>query len=244
MSGHHDHLKIWIGLFDFCQRLDSVHTGHPYIQKHEVGHHFADAEQEFSANKLGFWLFLATEILLFGGLFVAYVVFRNMYPDMFIEAHEHLNRTMGAVNTVVLICSSLTMALAVRAAQLGQRDRQVILLLQDAFRSVALAEKLGGRIALKSDGVPFFVFEMIRGLKEGQFITQLPDGTYVESKVINEIEVPSAVKDLIEARIRDISREEREVLDVGAVLGFDFDPDLVARQGQRHGAGQLDNPCL
>ncbi|MHC4490600.1 MAG: protein kinase domain-containing protein, partial [Planctomycetota bacterium] len=89
-----------------------------------------------------------------------------------------------------------------RRTDLGRLSaREVILLLQDAFRSEALADKLGARIALKSDGVPFFVFEMIRGLKEGQFIEELPDGSYIESKVIDEIEVPSAVKDLIEARL-------------------------------------------
>ncbi|MHC4164445.1 MAG: serine/threonine-protein kinase, partial [Planctomycetota bacterium] len=116
-----------------------------------------------------------------------------------------------------------------RRAGLGRLSaREVILLLQDAFRSEALAEKLGGKIALKSDGVPFFVFEMIRGLREGQFIEQLPDGSYVESKVVEEIEVPSAVKDLIEARLKDLSDEERAVLDVGAVQGFEFDADLVA----------------
>ena len=93
--------------------------------KHHVGHHFADAQNEFSANKLGFWLFLATEILLFGGLFVAYAVFRSTFPEMFHNAHEHLNRTMGALNTVVLISSSFTMAMAVRAAQTNQRERSI-----------------------------------------------------------------------------------------------------------------------
>lgn len=100
---------------------------------HKVGHHFADAENEWSANKLGFWLFLATEILLFGGLFVAYAVFRNMYPETFHQAHHHLNRTMGAINTVVLICSSFTMAMAVRAAQTNQQRRLV------GFLAVTLA---------------------------------------------------------------------------------------------------------
>ncbi|MHC4551122.1 MAG: protein kinase domain-containing protein, partial [Planctomycetota bacterium] len=107
--------------------------------------------------------------------------------------------------------------------------REVVLLLQDAFRSEALADKLGARIALKSDGIPFFVFEMIRGLKEGQFITQLPDGSYVESRVIEKIQVPSAVKDLIEVRLKGLNKEERAILDVGAVQGFEFDPDLIAR---------------
>ena len=96
---------------------------------HHVGHHFDNAEQEFSANKFGFWLFLATEILLFGGLFVAYAVFCNMYPEMFLGAHEHLNRTMGATNTIVLITSSFTMAMAVRSAQTNQYRRQVFFIL-------------------------------------------------------------------------------------------------------------------
>jgi tetratricopeptide (TPR) repeat protein len=109
----------------------------------------------------------------------------------------------------------------------------VILLLQDALKSEKLADKLGARIALKSDGVPFFVFEMIRGLKEGQFIAELPDGSWVETKVIDEIEVPSAVRDLVEARLKDLTKEERFLLDLGAVQGFEFDPELTACATQR-----------
>ena len=93
--------------------------------KHHVGHHFADAEQEFSSNKLGFWFFLATEILLFGGMFVAYIVFRYTYPEMFMDAHHHLDRTMGAINTIVLIGSSFTMAMAVRSAQTNKQKELV-----------------------------------------------------------------------------------------------------------------------
>src|SRR5262249_51343959 len=81
----------------------------------------------------------------------------------------------------------------------------------------------------KSDGVPFFVFEMIRGLKEGQFVRQLPDGTFVETQAISDIEVPSAVRDLVEGRLRDLSDDDRAMLDVAAVMGFEFDADLVAR---------------
>jgi cytochrome c oxidase subunit 3 len=109
---------------------------------HHVGHHYADPRQEFTAAKLGFWLFLATEILLFGGLFVAYVVFRHQYPEMFMNAHHNLNRTMGATNTVVLICSSLTMALAVRAAQTNRQRALVGFLLgTQAFAFVFLVIK-------------------------------------------------------------------------------------------------------
>jgi tetratricopeptide (TPR) repeat protein len=111
-------------------------------------------------------------------------------------------------------------------ARLGAR--QVMELLKDAFRSTALAERLGGKIALKSDGVPFFVFELIRGLKEGNYIRRRPDGAYVETQVISEIQVPSAVRDLIEGRLRGISDEDRNLLDVASVQGIEFSPRLVA----------------
>src|SRR5690606_16697663 len=72
--------------------------------------------------------FLATEILMFGGLFCAYAVYRYNNPDVFRYSEHHLNTTLGAINTVVLLTSSLTMALAVRAAQLGQKTQLVVLL--------------------------------------------------------------------------------------------------------------------
>ncbi|MHC4974815.1 MAG: tetratricopeptide repeat protein [Planctomycetota bacterium] len=106
--------------------------------------------------------------------------------------------------------------------------REVAELLEGAFKSEALAEKLGMRIAKKSDGVPFFIFEMIRGLKEGRLIKQQADGTYAQTRMITDIEVPSAVKDLIEGRLRGLTRAQRAILDVGAAQGMSFDPRLVA----------------
>jgi cytochrome c oxidase subunit III len=91
-------------------------------------HHFVNAAQQRSAAKLGMWIFLATEILFFGGLFMAYGAIRYFYPGTFLAAHEYLSVPMGGLNTVVLISSSFTMALAVRAAQLGDR-RQLMALL-------------------------------------------------------------------------------------------------------------------
>jgi cytochrome c oxidase subunit 3 len=93
-----------------------------------VAHHFDTAEQQFASSKLGLWLFLVTEVLLFGGLFVAYIMFRAMYPEMFAEAHHHLNKIMGGVNTIVLICSSLSMAMAVHFVQNNDRAKAVKLL--------------------------------------------------------------------------------------------------------------------
>ena len=85
-----------------------------------VDHHFENADQQYQSAKLGMWVFLATEILFFGGLFVAYTVYRANHPEVFIFGHHFLDKNLGALNTVILICSSLTAAWAVRAAQLKQ----------------------------------------------------------------------------------------------------------------------------
>ncbi|WP_179955548.1 cytochrome c oxidase subunit 3 [Chondromyces crocatus] len=107
-----------------------------------VAHHFASADHQFSSNKMGIWLFLVTEILLFGGMFCAFAIFRNWYLGGFVEAHHHLDRVMGGINTIVLICSSLTMALAVRAAQMTSKKWVTILLgLTLAFAATFLVIK-------------------------------------------------------------------------------------------------------
>ena len=95
---------------------------------HHHAHHFASADDEFEASKQGMWIFLVTEVLMFGGLFVAYGIFRGLYPEMFHAAHKFLAVKMGALNTVVLISSSLTMALAVSSTQKGDRKKAVLFL--------------------------------------------------------------------------------------------------------------------
>jgi cytochrome c oxidase subunit 3 len=91
-----------------------AHHHHPRLQ-----HHFDDMGQQAEASTLGMWVFLVTEIMFFGGLFMAYLVYRSQSPEGFAEASHHLNVGWGATNTIVLIVSSLTMALGVRAAQTG-----------------------------------------------------------------------------------------------------------------------------
>lgn len=93
-----------------------------------LAHHFETHEQQFESGKLGMWLFLATEVLLFGGLFCAYAVYRANHPEIFVYAHQFLDKQLGGLNTLVLIFSSLTMAWAVRAAQLGERKKLITLL--------------------------------------------------------------------------------------------------------------------
>ncbi len=86
-----------------------------------LAHHFSEAEQQRESAKLGMWIFLLTEVLLFGGLFCAYAIFRSWNPDMFYNAHKFLDVKLGALNTIVLISSSVTMALAIHNIQLGKR---------------------------------------------------------------------------------------------------------------------------
>jgi cytochrome c oxidase subunit 3 len=108
-----------------------------------LAHHFDDLDQQFEASTLGMWAFLITEIMFFGGLFLGYAIYRSLYPEAFAEASRLLDYRLGAINTAVLICSSLTMVLAVRAAQLGQRRTLVIfLLLTILLGSVFLGNKV------------------------------------------------------------------------------------------------------
>ena len=97
-----------------------------------LAHHFETLPQQREANMLGMWAFLATEVLFFGGLFTVYLVFRSAYPAIFEAASQHLDLIRGAINTQVLLTSSLTMALAVRAAELRNR-RQMVLMMVITF---------------------------------------------------------------------------------------------------------------
>ena len=90
-----------------------------------LAHHFDNLEQQREAGSIGMWVFLVQEIMFFGGLFLAYAIFRAKFPEAFAAASNHLDIRLGAVNTVVLIVSSLTMALAVYYAQTGKQRVQV-----------------------------------------------------------------------------------------------------------------------
>jgi len=92
----------------------------------EVFHQYKDLAQQNESYIVGMWTFLVTEVMFFGGLFLAYIVYRWMYPDAWVAGSHHLNVPLGALNTAVLICSSLTMALAVRSAQVGSRRGQLV----------------------------------------------------------------------------------------------------------------------
>jgi len=101
---------------------ESTHEG-------ALAHHFDSYDQQREASSLGMWLFLATEVMFFGGFFLAYIVYRTRWPGDFAIASHELNVWLGGTNTAVLIASSLTMALAVRSAQLARRKATVVFLL-------------------------------------------------------------------------------------------------------------------
>ena len=86
-------------------------------------------EQQRETASLGMWVFLSTEVLFFGGLFMTYTLYRSTYPDIFAEASKSIDLTLGAINTVVLIASSLTMAMAVWASQVGKKKLITVFLI-------------------------------------------------------------------------------------------------------------------
>ena len=115
----------------------ATHEHHPKLQ-----HHFHNMAQQLEASVLGMWVFLVTEVMFFGGLFMAYLLYRTLYPEAWLAGSHELDELLGGINTVVLICSSLTMALAVRAAQVGSRKGQIVnLILTIIFGTIFLVVK-------------------------------------------------------------------------------------------------------
>jgi cytochrome c oxidase subunit III len=104
------------------------HRHHHHPHPPALAHHFEDLGQQSEAATLGMWVFLVTEVLFFGGLFTAYSIYRGWYPDAFAVSSHELDIVLGTTNTIVLITSSLTMAMAVHSAQMGQRRKLMIFL--------------------------------------------------------------------------------------------------------------------
>jgi cytochrome c oxidase subunit 3 len=140
--------------------LEHEHEGRP-----ELRHHFASELQQRNAASLGMWWFLGTEIMFFGGMFCAYLVYRRWYFPDFVVASRSLSLPIGTFNTTVLICSSLTVAMAVRAAQLGNRKMQVRMLLLTLFFGLSFIGIKGieWRDKYKEHHIPTFHYNVIGG---------------------------------------------------------------------------------
>jgi cytochrome c oxidase subunit 3 len=135
------------------------------VETHGLQEHFTDLGQQFSAAKIGMWLFLVTELLLFGGLFVGYGIMHSKHPEAFLAAHHHLDWQLGALNTVVLLASSFTMVMAVWSSSVGKRSRTTLF----------LVFTLG--LACVFLAVKFFEYshKFHEGLLPGQYYTHVGD---------------------------------------------------------------------
>lgn len=109
--------------------MASHEAGHPRA----LQHHFDTLQRQLNSDKFGMWLFLVTEILFFSGLFCWYSIYRSTHPEIFVYAHKYLDKIWGGVNTIVLICSSLTMAIAVHAAQTSKNKLLIQMLAATLF---------------------------------------------------------------------------------------------------------------
>lgn len=120
----------------------ATHDSHDHYHPPGLQHQFEDMKQQEESVSIGMWMFLVQEIMFFGGLFTAYLVFRSRFPMAFAAASNHLDAFWGGLNTLVLIVSSLTMALVVYYAQKSNRNMQVIMIvLTMIFGSVFLGVK-------------------------------------------------------------------------------------------------------
>jgi cytochrome c oxidase subunit 3 len=153
-----------------------------------LAHHFDSYRQQQSAASLGVWVFLVTEIMFFGGLFTAYVLYRSKYPEAFIAGSHQLDVTLGTINTAVLICSSLTMAMAVHSAQLG-KSRAIVgflvatIVLGSVFLGIKATEYHHKWVEHLIPGSSFHLEESHLPTSHGKPVTSnLPTGIVGESR--------------------------------------------------------------
>ena len=147
---------------------DTLPAGHdPHSDPH-LAHHFDSMETQNHASRLGMWLFLGTEVLLFAGLFLGYSVYRHFYHDTFKVASHHLNLLMGTINTVVLISSSFTVAMAYYSVKKGNNKAAIGLLIFTILCALAFLCIKGFEYHHKFEegALPgkWFHFEAMRGM--------------------------------------------------------------------------------
>jgi cytochrome c oxidase subunit 3 len=150
---------------------------HVYVPQHR--HHFETEEQQREAGSFGMWLFLLTEIMFFGGMFFAYLLYRNWYYDAFVVASNQLSVMLGGINTVILITSGFFMALAVWAAEVRKKNLLVIFLVLTtlfgfAFLGVKAAEYKEKWEHHHIPGANFDVAEFVNPKAYGLSETPLP----------------------------------------------------------------------
>ncbi len=214
---------ILVPAFAALLRGDSVPPGAEPLTKDSLQTVFVHATRHLAAER--------PTILLIEDLHFAPEEGRALFAALSLAVSGHRILLVGATRPGL---DEKWIAQLTRQAQTTQLalqrlgPKELVRLLRDALRSARLAEELSALIAVKSDGNPYFVFEILRGLREGQFLRQQPDGTWVTTQVLRDIQIPSTVKDLVAARIADLEPEDKDLLDVAACVGFEFDAGLVA----------------
>jgi tetratricopeptide (TPR) repeat protein len=224
-SGSADHLTqtpILAPAFDALLKGESAPTGVEQLTKDSLQTCFVNATRSIAAERV--------TVVLIDDLHFAPDEGRALFTALAMAAPGSRVLLVGTTRPGVSEewlagVTRLDQTSHVPVDRLSPKD--LIELLRDNFKSEDLAIGLAGKIALKSDGNPFFIFEIIRGLREGQFITKRDDGTWATTRIIDEIEIPSSVLDLVNARVAALTEEERDLLDVACCWGYEFDPGLI-----------------
>lgn len=214
--------QILVPAFDALLRGEGAPSGAQALTSGSLQTCFVRATQSLAAER--------TTVVLIDDLHFAPDEGRALFSSLALAVPGHRVLLIGSTRPGVSEAwraglTRLAQVTSMAVQRLGPKD--LVALLAESLGSEHLAEELAGRIAAKSDGNPFFAFEIIRGLREGQFITQKADGTWATTRAIGEIQIPSSILDLVNARVAGLSEEARNVLDVAACWGFEFDPLLV-----------------
>ena len=208
--------------FEALLRRDAPPSGTPPLTKSSLHACFVHAVRGVAES--------GPVVLLIDDLHFAPDGGRELFTALAMAVRAHPVLLVGTVRPSVPAdwVSSITRmghARHMRLDRLGAKD--LIELLGEALGSTALASTLGARIALKSDGNPFFAFEIVRGLRDAGALERAPDGTWTSTRVIDDLLIPSSVLDVVNARVAELSEEDRDLLDVAACAGYRFDATLV-----------------
>ena len=187
---------LLVPAFDAFLRGEPTPSGAEPLTQESLGTAFLHATRSLAADR--------PTVILIDDLHFASDAARGLFMTLTLAVRDHPVFLIGtqrpaADGTWLANLTRLEHGSALSVHRLGAKH--LVELLEDSFGSQQLAEELSARIAVKSDGNPFFAFEIIRGLREGRYITQKDDGTWARTQVIEEIQIPSSVSDLIQARL-------------------------------------------
>ncbi len=216
--------QVLVPAFDALLRGDTTPVGAERLDRTSLQACFVRATQTLSAERM--------TIVLIDDLHFAPEEGRALFASLALGTSNHCVLLIGTMREGLpedwlAGLSRLDHSVHLMVPRLGPKD--LVRLLSDAFSSERLAVELGAKIALKTDGNPFFVFETLRSLRDGDLLKRRTDGTWGTTRTIERIEIPSSVRDLVNARVSTLSSDDRDVLDAACCWGFEFDPGLLAQ---------------